>query len=181
MISLRTIGTLAKTGEEIQLKSSISLKLRQNSLLQSPLKELLSSPGGVSGAHSHMMPSWPVGSIGEASKSPTSNMMTMKRPTKQPSEEHPYRGGGLTHLSKVPKQSQKVIDFDNMSSFESEAGGRSKARSCLGQEEPGREAQQALLNKKFELMKRHNRGVDRSNESAGPGSPTTTGKFAREY
>ena len=52
---------------------------------------------------------------------------------------------------KPPKQSQKIIDFDNMSSFESEADSRSKNRSYLEQEDLDKETQN-LLNRKCSLQ-----------------------------
>ena len=69
----------------------------------------------------------------------------MYRPTvKQEREEEQLR----THIinPKVPKMSQKIIDFDNMSSFESDADSRTKHGS-KGTEQMGKQNQE-MFNRK---------------------------------
>lgn len=66
-------------------------------------------------------------------------------PMARPMGEDHYKA---VHIQpKPPKQSQKIIDFDNMSSFESEADSRSKNRSYLEQEDLDKETQN-ILNRK---------------------------------
>jgi hypothetical protein len=74
----------------------------------------------------------------DPAKSPTSKMMPMKRMgTSSGGEcEDPYKIGTYHINPKVPKPSQKVIDFEKMNSFESEAAeSRSKNRSYTAAED----------------------------------------------
>lgn len=73
--------------------------------------------------------------------------MTMKKPgtSQQRRDSDPYKTHMLQNV-KVPKMSQKVIDFDNMSSFDSEQD-RSKNRSYIDNEEADRETQDILHRK----------------------------------
>lgn len=115
------------------LETSKTSWFRQPNILQSPLKELVSSPF-LQGRDQHEDPA----------KSPTSKMMIMNRQNTKEQEEY-YRPVQIN--PKIPKQSQKIIDFDNMSSFESEAESRSKNKSYLEQEDIDRETQD-FLNRK---------------------------------
>lgn len=103
----------------------------------------------------------------DSAKSPTSKMMTMNRQnTHAPLQQ------------KIPKQSQKIIDFDNMSSFDSEIDSRSKTKSYLGHDDFNKDTQDILSRKcrliltPVELMKKNQRTVNKSNESE---TPTYTG------
>ena len=116
------------------MERSKVLLSRQHNILQSPLKELVSSPF-LLGKDTTIDPA----------KSPTSKMMTMNRQISKGDSEEYYRP---VHINpKVPKQSQKIIDFDNMSSFESEVDSRSKNKSYLEQEDIDKETQDLLSRK----------------------------------
>lgn len=84
----------------------------------------------------------------DPARSPTSKMMILNRHNSKESEDY-YRPVQIN--PKVPKQSQKIIDFDNMSSFESEVDSRSKNRSYLEQEDFDKETQN-ILNRKCRLV-----------------------------
>lgn len=142
---------------------------RQPNILQSPLKELVSSPFLLAKD----------AQANDPARSPTSKMMVMGRQTARDGEDQ-YRG---VHINpKVPKQSQKIIDFDNMSSFESEVDSRSKNRSYAEQEDFDKETQ-TILNRKFELMKKNTRAVNKSDENEMPGYGGRPAKvlFSKEY
>lgn len=73
----------------------------------------------------------------DPAKSPTSKMMPMKRVgTSSGETDDPYKIGTYHITPKVPKPSQKVIDFEKMNSFDSEAAeSRGKNRSYTGGED----------------------------------------------
>jgi hypothetical protein len=110
------------------------LNQRANKILQSPLKDLISSPFVAQNRPGI-----------DPAKSPTSRMLALKVPELNRDNEESYRKHIIN--PKMPKQSQKVIDFDNMSSFESEAESKQKNRSYQEQEDCDKEAQ-AILNRK---------------------------------
>lgn len=117
----------------------------------------------------------------DPAKSPTSKMMPMKRMGGGSGDsDDPYKIGTYHINPKVPKPSQKVIDFEKMNSFDSEAtDSRSKNRSYTAADDAAERDTQDYFDRKckvcFDIVKLLKKGSQQRPEDPGDRLPLSQG------